>query len=149
MPNHRFESKPPPKCKAVLLCDEVCFDQATKKLDIKGVRWGFTVPTLPAQTPPFTVFVQLVGGIGRYRIVGEIHDLQTGRPLFASEGFDADFPDRICLESFPICWPGFPVRHHGDYDFVLFADGQEIDRLKFSVVKDGREEAVEFVPAAE
>ena len=57
---------PPPACKALLLCDQTIIEAGSGKVSIIGAFTNFILPTFPGRTSPFTAFVQLADGIGRY-----------------------------------------------------------------------------------
>ena len=131
------EPKPPPKCKAILLCDQTIIDAATGKLSIIGIFARFTVPAFPGTLIPFTAFLQMTSGIGRYKITLEIHDLREDTVVARAEGPEVDFPDRATKINFATPVPPLALEHPGAYDFVVFADGQEIDRQQFDAQTPG------------
>jgi hypothetical protein len=90
------------------------------------------MPQFPAFTRPFTAFLQLSEGIGRYEIVVEIHDLRANQVLARAAGTGVQFPERLTMLNLTIPVPPLPLTHAGGYDLVVFANGQEIDRQKFS-----------------
>src|SRR5439155_14242334 len=57
--------KPPPKCKAILLCEQTLVDEETERVTASDIFNVLSLPGFPTNAPPFTVFVQLVDGIGR------------------------------------------------------------------------------------
>ena len=73
--------KPPPKCKAILLCDTIIVDGMTGKATIVGIFDEFDVPFFPGQTGPCNAFLQLTDGIGEYEITVEIHDLREDKVI--------------------------------------------------------------------
>ena len=123
--------KPPPKCKAILLCDQVIIDSLTGKPSVIGIFGGFNAPSFPGQTAPFTAFLQLTDGIGEYQITIEILDLQEEAVIARAQGPPINFPDRAMKMNCFIAVPPLPLAHAGRYDFVVLADGQEIDRQQF------------------
>jgi hypothetical protein len=56
--------KPPPSCKALLLCDHTIVEAVTGKVSIIGVFGAFVLRTFPGAARPFTAFLQLADGIG-------------------------------------------------------------------------------------
>lgn len=125
------KGKPPPKCKAILLCDQAIADAFTGKLSIIGIFQGFNVPGFPAATVPFVAFLQLIDGEGEYGLTMEVHDLQQDVIIGRSQGATIRFPDRHVKVNQIIHVPPLPLAHAGRYDFVVLADGQEIDRQQF------------------
>jgi len=129
--------KPPPKCKAILLCDQVILDAITRKLSVIGIFDAFNVPAFPGMTAQFTAFMQVTDGHGEYRITIEIHDLQADAILGRATGPPINLPDRTAKLNYFIPVPPLPLAHAGRYDFVVFADGQEIDRQQFEAREVG------------
>ncbi len=127
------KKKPPPQCKAILLCDQVIVDAMTGKLSIIGIFEQFNVASYPARTVPFTAFLQMTDGVGDYAITLEIRDLGNDTTLGRAAGPTIHFPDRRAKVNFFLPVPSLPMPHAGSYDFVVFADGQEIDRQQFNV----------------
>ena len=130
---NRKGRKPPPKCKAILLCDHTIIEAGTGKVSIIGTFDSFFVLTFPGATAPFTAFLQMTDGIGSYVITVEVHDLQQDKILARADGPAIDFPNRSVKMNIGIPVPPLPVNHPGRCDFVVFADGQEIDRQQFEV----------------
>ncbi len=124
---------PPPKCKAILLCDQTIIEAGTNKISIIGVFDGFTLVQVPGLTRPSTVFVQLIDGIGEHGIEVDVHDLQSGTVLARGGGIRIKWPDRPFKHNLLLPLPPLSVSHVGDYDLVILADNQEIDRQKFTV----------------
>ena len=85
---------------------------------------------------PFTVFLHLTDGIAdhEYHITVELHDLTTGKVFARAGGVKIQWKDRLARMNMFIPVPPLPVRHVGKYDFVVFANKQEIDRQTFGVV---------------
>jgi hypothetical protein len=123
--------KPPPKCKAILLCDVVIVDAMTGKPTIVGIFSGFNVPGFPGYTSPCNAFLQLTDGIGTYRITVEIRDLRDDLVIGRGQILELDFQERAAKHNLIIPVPPVQLHHDGLYDFVVLADGQEIDRQQF------------------
>jgi hypothetical protein len=131
---------PPPACKALLLCDQTIIEAGSGKISLIGSFTAFALQSFPGQTVPFTAFVQLADGIGRYEIQVEIHDLREGTVLARSPKMEIEFAER--LTKINICLPVPPLRltHEGKYDFVFLANGQEIDRQQFDASSQENDE---------
>jgi hypothetical protein len=137
-------SKPPPKCKAILLCEQVILDARTRKHSVIGIFDGFQVMGFPCAIPPLHAFVQLVDGIGRYELSAEIHDLRDNLTITRLPPLVVEFPERTNTFNMTVGIAGLIVPHEGVYDFVMFADGKEIDRQRLTARlaegnEDGRE----------
>jgi hypothetical protein len=133
-PGRRPAGKPPPKCKAILLCDQTIIEMVTRKVSVIGIFDNFVLPQFPGMTRPATAFLQLVTGIGRYEIVIEIQDLRDNRVLARAAGPGVEFPERLQKMNLMIPIPPLPLHHPGVYDVVVYANGQEIDRQQFTAV---------------
>lgn len=130
-PRKKRGQKPPPKCKALLLCERTIIEAGTGNVSIIGVFDAFILPSFPNRTRPFTAFLQLTDGIGRYDIIVEIHDLQRDEVLGRGSGLGLIWPDRLVKVNLMIPIPALPLTHPGSYDLVVIANGQEIERQKF------------------
>jgi len=135
--------KPPPRCKAILLCDQLIVDAQTGKVSVIGVFDGFVVPTMPGRTRPSNAFLQLTDGIGNYSITVEIHDLLEDRVIARAKLAEIGFASRATKGNLVIPVPPLPIDHVGVYDFVVLADGQEIDRQQFTTKLIGNDDNAE------
>jgi hypothetical protein len=122
---------PPPRCKAILLCERVIKDSRTGQSSIIGIFDRFNLRTFPGLAARYNAFLLLTDGIGSYAITLELHDLQTGVIRARAEGPTIDFPDRATKIEFVVEVPPIPLEHSGLYDLVVLANGQEIDRQQF------------------
>jgi hypothetical protein len=135
---------PPPACKALLLCDHTIIEAGSGKVSIIGSFTNFILPSFPGRTLPFTAFVQLADGIGRYEIQVEIHDLRDDMVLARSPKMMIEFAERLTKINICLPVPPLPLAHAGKYDVVFLAKGQEIDRQQFSAISpEGAENAEE------
>jgi hypothetical protein len=138
--------RPPPVCKAILLCDQVIVDARTNKVSVIGIFTFFGLPQFPGQTFPVTAFLQLTNGIGKYALTVEIHDLSTGRVIARAELAEVEFEDRATKSNVVFSVPALPLQHPGIYDFVVLADDQEIDRQQFTALKIGGDDDGQETP---
>ena len=122
--------KPPPQCKAILLCERTIVEHATRNISIIGVFYQFNIG-FPGAAIPFSVFMELVNGIGDYDIMVEIHDLTEDKVLARAQLSNINFADRRHRVNLIIPVPALPLAHPGVYDLVVFANNQEIDRQQF------------------
>lgn len=130
--------KPPPECKAILMCDQIIVDAMTGKSSLIGLFDRFTLIKFPVQLPPFWVFLQLVDGIGRYGLLVEIHDLREDK-IIARLEIPVEFPERTNRANVQFVVAGLPLSHSGVYDLVVFADGKEINRQRLEALQAGDE----------
>lgn len=125
------EEKPPPKCKAILLCEAITRDTVTQKVSLLGLLTGRKFPYFPGKSEPMRLFLHLVDGIGEYDTDVEVHDLSTGQVIFRAHGKRVAFPQRLAPVRVYFSLPALPIPHAGRYDVVVLANGQEIDRFQF------------------
>lgn len=131
--------KPPPRCKAILLCSKAIIEHGTGIVSVIGIVDRCTCDKLPNVLPQFTLFIQLIDGIGSYDIKVEIHDLKKGVVMGHGGILGLTWPEK--LRKFNVVLPinAMPVSHTGHYDVVVLANGEEIDRQEFEVVLKGRD----------
>jgi hypothetical protein len=125
--------RPPPKCKAILICEQVIVEAVTGKCSIIGVLQSFFVDDPPSKTDRFSVFLQLTNGHGEYGVTIEIHDMEDGEVLATLPDLTVELPDRLSVKNLIIVCPPLTVEHPGSYDLVVFADDEEIDRQRFQI----------------
>jgi len=89
---------------------------------------------MPGSTKPVRLFVQLTNAAGRYDFVIDVRDLSNDELIAQAPGMGIQINDRLQLCNLVIPVPPLPIHHDGSYDFVVFANGQEIDRQTFTVV---------------
>jgi hypothetical protein len=123
--------KPPPRCKAILLCEQAIIEAGTGNVSVIGIFDRFVVPEIPGRTRAFTVYLHLTDGIGRYDVVVEVHDLQEDKVIGRADGIALRFPERLHRQNVIVLVPPLSIHHPGRYDVVVFVDGQEIDRQQF------------------
>jgi hypothetical protein len=127
----RKGKKPPPRCKAILLCDQVMLDAVTRKTSLIGVFDSFFMRQFPGPTQQFCVFLQLVDGIGTYVLTAEVHDLHDDAVIARLLQLQVKFPGRTNKLNLNVGPVVMQIPHVGAFDVVLMADGQEIDRQRF------------------
>jgi hypothetical protein len=137
-------TKPPPKCKAILICEQVIVEAVTGRVSVINTFNSFFVRNLPSATSRFSVFLQLTDSDTECQVTIEIHDLREDEVIARSTVMTVPFPQRLLTVNVVIPCPPLPISHSGAYDLVVFADGQEIDRQKFHVhSRDERNEGDE------
>lgn len=122
---------PPPSCKALLLCERVLFDRISNQCSAINIIDCFYVSSFPGDTIPFFIYMQLMPGIGKYSVVLEIRDLANDNVRARANLEDIEFTSRLGKMHFISLVPPMSLEHPGLYDFVVLADGQEIDRQQF------------------
>lgn len=125
---------PPPKCKALLLCQYALVEAKTGRPSIIGVINNLTVPRCPIVIPPMHAFLQLVNGIGRYDIVLNFQDIAEGVVLRRGIGLSVIFVERLLKMNIILPIPPLRIPHEGVHEIVIFANEQEIERQKFAAI---------------
>ncbi len=132
--NPRKEAnKPPPVCKAILLCDAVEREKRTYKTNVKGVFDTLLVASFPYSSPPCVIYLKLVDVNGKYTIKAEILDLDEGTVAFTSPKAEIGTPGKRTQGEFHLRVSPLLFTHPGIYDVVVFADQDEIDRVQLKV----------------
>ena len=128
MPN---QNPPDPVCKAFLICQKSIVEEGTGSVSLIGLFNGFKVGS-SGRTGRAEVFCCITEAEGKYKITIEIQDLNSGMAVAAAEGPEIEIDSRLKSAQvlFPI--PPLPLTP-GAYDLVMFANGSEIDRQKFTV----------------
>jgi hypothetical protein len=122
---------PPPVCKAILLCDTILADPFTGKASVVGIFDRFFVQSFPGMTAPFFAYVQVTSGIGRCEITVEVRNVELDQNIAVAKVAEMNFKDRAAKAFLVITVPPLPLPQAGEYDFIVLADGQEIDRQQF------------------
>jgi hypothetical protein len=135
--------KPPPQCKAILICERVIVEAVTGKCSVIGILTTFFVPNLTFGTPWFSVFLQLTNGAGQYEVTIEIHDNDDGSILAKAGPLPVQLSDRLEVKDVIIMCPPLIVQKAGPYELVVMADGQEIDRQRFYIHSENEHEGEE------
>lgn len=124
---------PLPKCKAMLICDNIIVEQDTGKHTLVGITSTLTIGSASGHVRPFCLFMQMTGGIGSYDVRMKFLDLSSGDELPIDAGGMLPFPDRMEVCNAAMRFPRFAFPHAGDYDLIVLADGKEIDRQRVTV----------------
>jgi hypothetical protein len=122
-----------PTCKALLLCDDTIIEAGTGKISLIGVFRQFALPRFPARTRAFRAFVQITNAAGRYDFLVQLKDLSTDDVMAEATGIEIE--DRLDVFNIVIPVPPLPLEHPGEYDFVVFANSDEIDRQSFRALE--------------
>jgi hypothetical protein len=125
----QHESKKPlPKCKALLLCERCIIERGTERVSLINLFANVRCAAFPGRCPSFFAFVQLVDGIGRYRLQIEIRDLDENQVVARTGQFIVEFPVRPMKRTFGIPIRSLLLPHPGMFDLILLGDGEEIER---------------------
>jgi len=134
MADYRHQSGPKPTCKAFLLCDDTILEAGTGKISLIGVFRRFGLMRVPGSTRPFHAFIQLTNAQGVYDVVVEVRDLATDDVIAEASGADIEITDRLDVCNIIIPAPPLPIQNEGNYDFIVFANNEEIDRQQFKAI---------------
>lgn len=129
----RKKGRPPPTCKAILLCDAIIIDALTGKVSLIGIFENFNLQSMPGRTVPAQIFLQLTNAQGKYAVKIEVHDLANDVIIARGGGVEIEFANKLQKTNawFPV--PSLPIKHEGVYDLVVFGGDAEIDRQQFQV----------------
>jgi hypothetical protein len=125
------EEKPPPVCKAILLCEGTTVEAGTGKVSLIGLVRTLAMTEFPGRSERMKLFLQLVDGIGEYSLTVEIHDLAEGRVIARMKGPRISFLSRPATHQLFLTMPALPIPHPGRYDVIVLGNGAEIDRQQF------------------
>jgi hypothetical protein len=131
----REGSVPPPKCKAILLCERSIIEAVTRQISLIGLFEEFVVDALPGETHRFKLFLSLTDGIvgHEYTMSLEVQDLQDDRVIARTEGPPPIWHDRLAKLNVLIAVASIHVEHEGSYEIVVLADRQEVDRQRIVI----------------
>ncbi len=138
MANHettREGTVPPPKCKAILLCERRIVEKGTEQVSLIGLFEELQVRGLPSNAGPIMVYLLLTDGVVEhvYNMV-EVRDLLNDIVIAATDGATLQWDDRLGKITLLLRVERLVIDHEGNYDVVAFADGQEVERLPFRVI---------------
>jgi hypothetical protein len=127
------EGKPPPGCKAILLCERIMVEAHTAKVSLIGIVTKQVLSVFPGRTEPMRIFLHLVDGIGDYQLTVEVHDLAEDRIIARQKGPRISFPNRPGAIQVFFKLSALPIPHPDKYDVLVLADGIEIERQQVRV----------------
>ena len=135
----REGSVPPPKCKAILLCERVIIEAGTGQISLIGLFDELEIDAVPGYTGPFTVFLVLTDGIGghNYEISIAVRDLDTDTDIATATRPELRWEDRLTKRSLFVQFGELNIEQAGSYDIVVCADSQELDRQRFEILAPG------------
>ena len=122
---------PQPSCKALLLCETTVIEAGTGNISLINITAKIPIFGFPGQTIPVEAFLQFTDAEGRYEVVVEIRDCQDDSVLARAVGAGIEIEDRNATCNILIPVPSLTLQHAGPYDFVVLANGQEIERQQF------------------
>ncbi len=127
---------PPPKCKAILLCERTIIEAGTGRITLIGLFEELEIRPVPGKSGPFVIYLLLTDGIvGRdYEISIEIHDLDNDIVVARAADTVVRWTDRFTKVNLLFPVPSLDVECAGSYDIIVFADRQEVDRQRFEIL---------------
>jgi hypothetical protein len=136
--NHSDTGKPLPHCNALLICEKVTQSQITAKITIHNLIEKFGLRVFPGRSTPFSIFLEVYDGIGRYPITVEFNDLADGSTIAETKLHDLDFPDRLARIQVTVPVELVRLSQPGRYELVVFVGGQQLASQHFNAeVDDG------------
>lgn len=133
---HAETGKPLPHCKALLLCEKVTESQITGKVTLHNLIEAFQSRIFPGRSTPFTIFLQVYDGIGRYVVSTEITDLADGSIVARTALRDLYFPDRLTRIQLVVPVESVRLPRSGRYEMVVFVEGQPLASQHFEAEVD-------------
>jgi hypothetical protein len=130
-----------PRCKAMLVCDQVIIERETEKYSIIGSFTEVTVSSASPYLGVFSVFLLLTEGTGENSITMQLHDLKNDEVVFETVPVTMTFESRLDLLAIVVRWPSIEVVADGAFDVVAYANGDEIERQSFVVHIEAEEES--------
>lgn len=85
-------------------------------------------------TLPCEAFCQVTNAYGKYQLKVEIRSLSNNEVVAETTTSNIEIPDRLLTANVIIPLPPFQFQDLGAYDFIVTANGDEIDRQRFSVI---------------
>ena len=130
---------PNPSLNALLVCDTVIVDQATKKKSIIGAFTDIWADHFPTVHQRMAVYFSLTDAEGDYqmtlRIVNSDADSMIGEATFSIR-----VGDKLAISDFGIELPPVPFAKAGRYECQLYADKALLGRREFRVGKKSQKE---------
>jgi hypothetical protein len=126
---------PAPECKAILLCERVLRDEFTGLFSLINVFDNINSDSFPCTIGPYLLFLQITDGLGRYRIMVEIHDLHSDVIIAREDQPEIELPDKNAKWIGILSVPQFEIAQPGMYDVLVLANDQEINRQKLTVTQ--------------
>lgn len=126
---------PAPMALAMVVCDAIYQDPATKKCTLLGTFSTITARRFPVAHPQLAVHVALTDGRGNVRIkLALVGEEEGGPSLFAGEGVIHFADPRIVAElNFQLANVAFPSP--GAYRFQLFANDELLMERRLLVMQ--------------
>lgn len=127
---------PPPKCKALLLCERAIIDANGGNVSLISIFDKCTLPEPHGTVSPFTVYTQLTDGIEghQYEFTVELHDLSKDVVIARTPDLILTWKDRLTRISLVMLVRSLQITDPGVYDAVVLANREEVDRQQFRVV---------------
>jgi len=132
------EPRPPepphPDLAAMLVCDQVIKDQATRKASLIGIFDKILAFKFPADHARLTVFVSVRDAEGDYRLRLEMVRIRDGMTIGRGEG-QVSVADRFSPAEWVFELMGLRFDEPGPYEFRLWANDRHVGSKSFSVLK--------------
>jgi hypothetical protein len=121
-----------PKAIAFLPCDQVIFEQRTRKPSVVGAFNLISADKFPARPLRVDVFVALSDGLGDVIIDVVVTRLADNKQLSAQSA-EINFPDPLRMHHLRFRFQQLVFPSAGTYLFSLLADGEEISQYRVQV----------------
>ena len=115
---------PPPLLVSAIICDQVIFDQATKKPSVIGAFETINAPKYPARHARLSFFCQLTNGHGKTEVGIKLIDITNEEKELFSGTVWRDFVDVRQVASLSFAVSGIVFPHPGEYRFQIYAGSE-------------------------
>jgi len=128
-----------PVAKSVYVCDEVIIDPQSRKLSLLNIWDTIRVPQgalFPYRLAKMCMFAWFRDGFGKIGARIVVVEASTDKPVFRTEVFTLDFPNRILsvYAKYTVKSCAFPAA--GDYYVELYCDDEFVDDQVIRVLVD-------------
>ena len=127
-----------PKCKAIIICDDVIEDKHSGKKSIIGAFNTLWANKFPASHPQAVLFLSLTDGQGEVdvsiRIVKDLQPNMSGQDIFKADG-KVKFENPLDTAEMILRLHNLPLPSPGNYSFIVEVNGEMIGDRRVKVCK--------------
>lgn len=123
-----------PTCIAMLLCESIYRDEASKNLIVVGTFNYVHAPDFPLRMHKMSVLFTMTGGNGEYDVSLSVEHEKSGHTLVEMKG-PMTFADPLSINDFIIEMGGLEFKEEGKYWLVLRANEAILNQRPFEVIK--------------
>ncbi len=124
---------PPPVCKAFVICERVLKDATTAQISAVNIVESLRLTSFPGQLPMVHCFLMMTEGIGDYIVDLQVHRVSDGQVVYDEHVGLIVFATRHQFRYLDVVANGLSIERPDRYDFVMLANGQEIQRQTLTI----------------